>query len=95
MDWSKPQDNGTRNFQKKILLFGFVQSFHDNYLFVLKKKNVFFALIVYVDGILVIGNNNDEIDIVKRFLHKWIYNKRLGTDIIFFELSLFKHHKGS
>lgn len=58
---NSPPDSGLENFLEKLLQFGFVQSVLDHCLFLYNKDDVFVALLVYVDDILLIGNNSDRI----------------------------------
>ncbi|XP_071691228.1 uncharacterized protein [Rutidosis leptorrhynchoides] len=55
-----------------LLEFGFVQSKHDYSLFVKTCDNVFIALLVYVDDIVVTGNVLDEVNKVKDFFKKYL-----------------------
>ncbi|XP_021979963.1 uncharacterized mitochondrial protein AtMg00810-like [Helianthus annuus] len=57
---------------------GFVQSVCDYSLFVLSKQDVFIVLLVYVDDIVVTGNNKTEIEIVKTSLRENFQIKDLG-----------------
>ncbi|GJY45521.1 ribonuclease H-like domain-containing protein [Tanacetum coccineum] len=56
----------------------FVQNKNDFSLFTKNKNGVFIALLVYVDDIVVSGNNIDEINIVKQFLSSNFVIKDLG-----------------
>ncbi|KAJ0599026.1 putative RNA-directed DNA polymerase [Helianthus annuus] len=57
---------------------GFVQSICDYSLFVLSKQDVFIILLVYVDDIVITGNNKIEIENVKRNLRESFQIKDLG-----------------
>ncbi|KAJ0441170.1 putative RNA-directed DNA polymerase [Helianthus annuus] len=57
---------------------GFVQSVCDYSLFVLSKNNVFVVLLVYVDDIVITGNNKCEIENVKQRLKESFLIKDLG-----------------
>ncbi|GKC10402.1 ribonuclease H-like domain-containing protein [Tanacetum coccineum] len=57
---------------------GFVQSKFDYSLFTKNSKNVFIILLVYVDDIVVTGNNLDEIEKFKQFLKSKFQIKDLG-----------------
>ncbi|KAJ0688424.1 putative RNA-directed DNA polymerase [Helianthus annuus] len=61
-----------------LLGIGFVQSSCDHSLYVLSKPSVFVVLLVYVDDIIVTGNNNLEIDKVKTLLSNNFQIKDLG-----------------
>ncbi|KAJ0801453.1 putative RNA-directed DNA polymerase [Helianthus annuus] len=58
---------------------GFVQSVCDYSLFVMSKNNVIIILLVYVDDIVVTGNNKDEIEKVKASLRENFKIKDLGV----------------
>ncbi|GKD78859.1 ribonuclease H-like domain-containing protein [Tanacetum coccineum] len=57
---------------------GFVQSMNDFSLFVKSEKDVILVLLVYVDDIIVTGNNSDEINKFKQFLSTTFLIKDLG-----------------
>ncbi|KAJ0752905.1 putative RNA-directed DNA polymerase [Helianthus annuus] len=61
-----------------LLKMGFVQSLCDHSLFVLSKDKVFVVLLVYVDDIVITGNNVSEITQVKRRLSESFKIKDLG-----------------
>ncbi|GJU50763.1 ribonuclease H-like domain-containing protein [Tanacetum coccineum] len=56
----------------------FLQSKDDHSLFVKNKDGKFLALLVYVDDIIITGNNNDEISKFKIFLNQKFKIKDLG-----------------
>ncbi|KAL0365006.1 UNVERIFIED_CONTAM: Retrovirus-related Pol polyprotein from transposon RE1 [Sesamum angustifolium] len=55
-------------FTSKLAAYGFVQSTHDNCLFLKHAKTGCLALLVYVDEILLTGPSQDSIVDVKRYL---------------------------
>ncbi|KAF5822598.1 putative RNA-directed DNA polymerase [Helianthus annuus] len=61
-----------------LLGIGFVQSSCDHSLYVLSKPSVFVVLLVYVDDIIVTGNNDLEINKVKTLLSNNFQIKDLG-----------------
>ncbi|KAJ0512023.1 putative RNA-directed DNA polymerase [Helianthus annuus] len=61
-----------------LVSMGFVQSVCDYSLFVLSKQDVFIILLVYVDDIVVTGNNKIEIEKVKACLKESFQIKDLG-----------------
>ncbi|KAI3520152.1 hypothetical protein L1887_09385 [Cichorium endivia] len=61
-----------------LLEFGFVQSKNDYSLYVKQKGDTFIVLLVYVDDIVLTGNNEDEIESVKCFLKTKFLIKDLG-----------------
>ena len=56
-------------FTEAIKKYGFHQSANDHCLFTKKTESSFTILLVYVDDILVIGSNTDEVTKIKHF---WI-----------------------
>ncbi|KAJ0805739.1 putative RNA-directed DNA polymerase [Helianthus annuus] len=65
-------------FTDVLLGIGFVQSSCDHSLYVLSKSSVFVVLLVYVDDIIVTGNNDSEISKVKGLLSNSFQIKDLG-----------------
>ncbi|GJU62892.1 ribonuclease H-like domain-containing protein [Tanacetum coccineum] len=61
-----------------LLENNFIQSKNDFSLFIKNKNGVFIALLVYVDDIVITGNNGDEINKVKEFLSSKFVTKDLG-----------------
>lgn len=68
--------------------FGFKQSNYDHRLFTLNKAGIFLVLIIYVDDILLIGNNRDEITAVEQFFHTEFTIKDLGEADHFLRIQL-------
>ncbi|KAJ0772240.1 putative RNA-directed DNA polymerase [Helianthus annuus] len=58
--------------------YGFVQSKCDHSMYVLARNGVFIVLLVYVDDIVVTGNNIDEVDKIKVVLNSNFQIKDLG-----------------
>ncbi|KAJ0912392.1 putative RNA-directed DNA polymerase [Helianthus annuus] len=58
---------------------GFVQSKCDHLMFVKSVDSVFIVLLVYVDDILITGNNENEIENVKSYVQSKFKIKDLGT----------------
>lgn len=61
-----------------LLNFGFVQSLSDYSLYVKQKGNSFVALLVYVDDIILTGNDLKELNFVKEFVKSQFRIKDLG-----------------
>ncbi|XP_020418045.1 uncharacterized protein LOC109948747 [Prunus persica] len=79
-------------FSKAIQAAGYTQSKVDYSLFTCKNGKSFTALLIYVDDILIIGNNVVAINSLKQFLHTGFRIKDLG-DLKYFlgiEVSRFK-----
>lgn len=65
---------------KQVLIeFGFVQSLHDYSLFTFSEGDVFLILLIYVDYIILIGNNEFVIKRVKHVLDEKFKIKDLGV----------------
>ncbi|KAI3730786.1 hypothetical protein L1987_61963 [Smallanthus sonchifolius] len=73
---------------------GFVQSKCDHSLFVKSSKSVFLILLVYVDDIVVTGNNSAEILSVKKFLKSKFLMKDLGELKYFLGIEVIKTDNG-
>ena len=58
--------------------YGFSQSPSDHTLFTLRQGNDILCLLVYVDDILVVGNNTDLCTIFKQYLHTCFQLKDMG-----------------
>jgi len=59
--------------------FGFVKSYADYSLFTYRQGNIFMALLVYVDDIVLIGNNSKACQQFKAYLHECFSIKDLGV----------------
>lgn len=58
--------------------YGFIQSLSDYSLFVLQKQGIQIVGLVYVDDLIVTGNNSTEIGQFKTYLHACFHMKDLG-----------------
>lgn len=65
---------------------GYVQSSFDHSLFTKKFGNSFVAILIYVDDIIIAGNNLQESTYIKAFLKNNFKIKDLGTLSIFLGL---------
>ncbi|KAL0395630.1 UNVERIFIED_CONTAM: Retrovirus-related Pol polyprotein from transposon RE1 [Sesamum calycinum] len=63
----------------RLLDFGFIQSPHDNCLFLKDSGDNFVALLVYVDDILLTGASEGNLTAVKEYLDRLFTIKDLGT----------------
>ncbi|KAJ3702693.1 hypothetical protein LUZ61_006398 [Rhynchospora tenuis] len=59
--------------------YGFIQSYADYSLFTLEKKDNSLAILVYVDDLVIAGNNSKAIDQFKQYLSSTFYMKDLGA----------------
>ena len=62
----------------KLCKYGFVRSYVDYYLFVYRKGNVFMALLVYVNIIILASKNAQASTVFKAYLHTCFSIKDLG-----------------
>ena len=81
-------------FTEAILAAGFTQSKSDYSLFVQKVGNSLTALLIYVDDILITGNNLDSIRATKEFLHTRFRIKDLGDLKYFLGIQIARSKKG-
>ena len=65
-------------FSTLIQAVGFTQSKADYSLFICQKGKSFTALLIYVDDIIITGNNVKDILALKQFLHSHFQIKDLG-----------------
>jgi hypothetical protein len=77
-----------------LLSLGYSQSAADHSLFVKKDDSSFTALLVYVDDIVLAGNNSFEIKSVKSFLDKSFQIKDLGNLRFFLGLEIARSKQG-
>lgn len=68
--------------------FGFTQSSVDHCLFTKRETKTFTALLVYVDDLLITGNDDEEIKSVKGYLHRIFRVKDLGEARYFLRLEI-------
>ncbi|KAL0448116.1 UNVERIFIED_CONTAM: Retrovirus-related Pol polyprotein from transposon RE1 [Sesamum latifolium] len=78
----------------KLQNYGFVQSAHDHCLFVMATSQCFLALLGYVDDILLTGNSEDELVVVKAHLDHLFTIKDLGHAKYFLGLELARSDHG-
>ena len=68
-DLKKASRQWNHGFCSKLTQFGFTQSAHDHCLFLKRMSHSFFALLVYVDDVLIKGIHEADILRVKQFLN--------------------------
>ncbi|XP_016647585.1 PREDICTED: uncharacterized mitochondrial protein AtMg00810-like [Prunus mume] len=81
-------------FTEAILAAGFIQSKADYSLFTRKDGKSFTALLIYVDDILITGNDIDAINSLKSFLHTHFRIKDLGDLKYFLGIEVSRSKKG-
>lgn len=79
---------------KCLFDFGFLQSSSDYLLFTLTSSSIFLVLLVYVDDIVLTGNNKSEIHRVKQHLKTNFMIKDLGSLQFFLGIEILKSENG-
>ncbi|KAK6163149.1 hypothetical protein DH2020_002990 [Rehmannia glutinosa] len=82
-------------FCSKLLDFGFVQSAFDHCLFIKKSDHSYLALLVYVDDVLITGSHDEDIAVVKAYLHKAFTIKDMGSAKYFLGLEIARTASGT
>lgn len=77
-----------KEFSGKLKTFGFNQSSYDHCMFYIQTNSIFIALIVYVDDILITGNDQNKIEEVKNFLDHEFTIKNLGEADLFLGMEI-------
>ena len=77
-----------------LLTIGFIQSQADNSLFIKKLEKSFIALLVYVNDIILTGDDMHEINSVKNLLNATFKIKDLGKLKYFLGLEIARTHEG-
>ena len=77
-----------------LLSFGSKQSINDYSLFVRQFQNTFVVLLVYVDDIILTGNDESELNNVKFFLKSQFLIKDLGELKYFLGIEVLRTEKG-
>ncbi|KAL2335001.1 hypothetical protein Fmac_016214 [Flemingia macrophylla] len=77
-----------------LIFMGYTQSTADHSLFIKSSKSHFTALLVYVDDIILAGDDKAEIDFIKAQLHKSFKIKDLGNLRYFLGLEVARSSKG-
>lgn len=79
---------------KALRRIGYTQSKADYTLFTKRDRSNFTAILVYVDDLVITGNNINEINKVKQYLHKKFNIKDLGDLKYFLGLEVARSKKG-
>ncbi|CAL8132110.1 unnamed protein product [Prunus armeniaca] len=81
-------------FSEAIQVAGYIQSKADYSLFTCKRGKSFTALLIYVDDILITGNDMAAINSLKQFLHTRFRIKDLGDLKLFLGIDVSRSTKG-
>ena len=76
MDWGKPLGVGIKRFDNMIKAYGFIQTCGEVCIYKKVSGSSVAFLIVYVDDILLIGNDIEFLDSIKGYLNKSFFNER-------------------
>jgi len=77
-----------------LIQFGFTQSTTDYSLFVQKTRTAFIIILIYVDDIVIAGNNLQTIHHIKSYLNDQFHIKELGHLKYFLGLEVARSHRG-
>lgn len=78
MAWNRLQDSGLQKLVQELIKGGYQQSKNDYSLFIKRTKASITILAVYVDDIILTGNNEEEIYQIKSHLDNTFSIKDLG-----------------
>jgi Reverse transcriptase (RNA-dependent DNA polymerase) len=77
-----------------LLKIKFIKSTADSSMFIKHSQNITTIILVYVDDIIITGNNNEKITRVKQYLKKEFDIKDLGQLSFFFGIEIAHSNKG-
>ncbi|GLU14780.1 hypothetical protein SLE2022_313290 [Rubroshorea leprosula] len=86
--------NWFAKFALALKLFGFQQSMSDYSLFTYRRENNFLTVLVYVDDLIIVGNNSSLCQKLKEFLHTMFHIKVLGKLKYFLGIEVARHPSG-
>src|SRR4051812_32471041 len=90
MDWCKHLGVGINDFDSVIKAFGFVQTFGEACIYKKVSGSSVAFLILYVDDILLIGNDIEFLDSIKGYLNKNFSMKDLGGATYILGIKIYK-----
>lgn len=93
MAYDKPQETGTTSTQALISV-GFRQSRADRSLFIHKRNETYVATLIYVDDVILVGNDDGKITSVKAHLDMLFSIKDLGPLRYFLGIEVARLEKG-
>lgn len=74
--------------------YGFVRSYSDYSLFILQDKDIQLVVLVYVDDLIICGNDQDSIQCFKDYLRRCFHMKDLGKLKYFLGVEVARSPKG-
>jgi len=77
-----------------LISAGYTQSMNDHFLFINSSKRSFTTILVYMDGIILVGNDKKEIDRIKQAFNKTFKIKDLGDLRCFLGLEVERSKNG-
>ncbi|KAD4177991.1 hypothetical protein E3N88_26582 [Mikania micrantha] len=86
--------NWYQKFTNSLLEIGFKQARPDPSLFLFKKTNVFISALIYVDDVIMVGNDLNKIQEFKSFLDQKFSIKDLGPLKFFLGIEVARTNKG-
>ncbi|KAJ9556664.1 hypothetical protein OSB04_011278 [Centaurea solstitialis] len=86
--------NWYQKFTTALLGLGFYLSKSDHSLFIYQKDDTFIASLIYVDDVIIVGNNSEKIQEVKKSLHDKFSIKDLGELKYFIGIEVAKTSSG-
>ncbi|XP_058726224.1 uncharacterized mitochondrial protein AtMg00810-like [Vicia villosa] len=86
--------NGSQNSPPPLIQKGFHQSIFDYILFTFKSNHTTIFVLVYIDDIIITGNNEDAISDIKKFLAQAFSIKDLGNLSYFLGIEVSRSKKG-
>ena len=88
MDWCKPLGVGI--YASIIKAYGFIQTFGEACIYNKVSGSSIAFIILYVDDILLIGNDTEFLDSIKGYLNKNFSMKDLGEDAYILGIKIYR-----
>ncbi|GJZ31441.1 putative RNA-directed DNA polymerase [Tanacetum coccineum] len=86
--------NWYQKFTTSLIEIGFKQTGADHSLFTFKRRETFIAILIYVDDVIITGNNSGKIQEIKKFLHERFSIKDLGPLKFFLGIEVARTKEG-
>ena len=91
MDWCKASQSWNIRFDELIKAYSFIQIFGEVCIYKKVSGSSIAFLILYVDDILLIGNNIEFLDIIKGYLNKNFLMKNLGEATYTLSIKIYRN----